>query len=298
MLPELPTIIQVRFADLQLPLLQSAEASPPPPAAAAPAFLSQFLSENSRWASIKTAAAAIMANPDCPRTTQPVPSSERALPVVLRVRGPAALRVRLQPSLSSEHVATLRPQVAFAFSQVSGGWAKLSPMHYTDLQTARDRCHISDFKNHDIEAHGHCITVIGGKEIFEEPSDEEKAAVLARFVEFHSGSTATAAAASRAPAHAAQWEWPCDRPPCNDYCDGDGCVNITAYVSLALPLFQRSDCQTQWARFLRCALFFAHATSAPQQRSKRALLLQVSPFILHINARITRARFFAGNRPH
>jgi hypothetical protein len=60
-----------------------------------------------------------------------------------------------------------------------------------------------------------------------------------------------------------------------DYSDGDECVNMTVYVNLSLPLLQRSDPVLLWSRFLRSALYFAYATSAPQQRAKRALLLQV-----------------------
>jgi hypothetical protein len=72
-----------------------------------------------------------------------------------------------------------------------------------------------------------------------------------------------------------RWEWPSDQPPSYHYSDGGDCVNMAVYVKLAFPLLQHSHVTSQWARFLRCALYFSHATSAPQQHSKRALLLQV-----------------------
>ena len=292
MVPDLPTIIQVHFADLSAPLIQSANSSAPPPVATAPAFLSQFLSENSRWASMKNAASAIMDNPDCPRKTPRAVSlaagasapAARALPVILRVRGPANLRVRLERSLKSDHVGTLQHGVAFAFNQVGEGWAKLSPMHYSDLQTSRDRCDISDFKPHNLEKNGYCITSVDGRDIFDEPNEEQKADVLARYSKFQSETPADSAAASCAAAPAvaqelpARWTWPSDRPPSNIYSDDGECVNMTMYVSLAVPLLQSRDSRLHWARFLRCALYFAYATSAPQQCSKRTLLLQVFMF--------------------
>jgi len=102
-----------------------------------------------------------------------------APPVVLRVRRDLNLRVRLDRSLSSDHVGTLRAGTASAFNEVGGGWAKLSPLHYNDLQTSRS-CRIADFKPHNPDTHGFCITTVDGRESFEEPSDEEKSAVLAR----------------------------------------------------------------------------------------------------------------------
>jgi len=106
--------------------------------------------------------------------------SPRAPPIVLRVRTNLDLRVQLDRSLSSDQVGTLRTGAAFAFHEVGGGWAKLSPLHYTDLQTSIS-CNISDFKPHDPETHGYCFTAADGQESFEETSDEEKSSVLARF---------------------------------------------------------------------------------------------------------------------
>jgi hypothetical protein len=102
-----------------------------------------------------------------------------APPVVLRVRWDLNLRVRLDRSLSSDHVGTLRAGTAFAFNDVGGGWAKVSPLHHNDLQTSGS-CDIADFKPHNTDTHGFCSTTVGGRETFEEPSDEEKSAVLAR----------------------------------------------------------------------------------------------------------------------
>jgi hypothetical protein len=102
-----------------------------------------------------------------------------APPVVLRVRRDLNLRVRLDRSLSSDHVGTLRAGTASAFNEVGGGWAKLSPLHYNDLQTSRSY-RIADFKPHNPDTHGFCITTVDGRESLEDPSDEEKSAVLAR----------------------------------------------------------------------------------------------------------------------
>jgi hypothetical protein len=113
-------------------------------------------------------------------------AAARALPLILRVRGPGDLRVRLEQSLQSEQVGTLRSKHAFAFSHVAGGWAKLSPMHYSDLQRSRVCCDISDFKPHNLGKNGYCITTIDGRDIFEEPNAEQKADVLARYAEFQS----------------------------------------------------------------------------------------------------------------
>jgi hypothetical protein len=102
-----------------------------------------------------------------------------APPVVLRVRGPRDHRVRLDRSLSSDQVGALRAGIAFAFSEVGGGWAKLSPLHYSDLKTSPS-CVISAFKPHNPDTHGFCFTTVDGRESFEETSDEDKSAVLAR----------------------------------------------------------------------------------------------------------------------
>ena len=102
-----------------------------------------------------------------------------APPVVLRVRWDLNLRVRLDRTLSSDHVGTLRAGTAFAFNEVGGGWAKLSPLHYKDLQTSQC-CDIADFKPHNPDTHGFCFTTVDGRESFEETSDEDKSAVLAR----------------------------------------------------------------------------------------------------------------------
>jgi hypothetical protein len=77
-------------------------------------------------------------------------------------------------------VGTLRTGAAFSFHKVGGGWAKLSPLQYTDLQMSIS-CNISDFKLHDPETHGYCFTAVDGQESIEETSNEEKSAVLARF---------------------------------------------------------------------------------------------------------------------
>ena len=101
-------------------------------------------------------------------------------------KGYTFARVRLERSLKSDHVGTLQSGVAFAFNQVGEGWAKLSPMHYSDLQTSRDRCDISDFKPHNLEKNGYCITNVDGRDLFEEPKEEQKVDVLARYAQFQS----------------------------------------------------------------------------------------------------------------
>jgi hypothetical protein len=82
-----------------------------------------------------------------------------------------------------------------------------------------------------------------------------------------------AAAQSQSELPATVWEWPSNQPPSCTYSDSGECVNMTVYVKLALPL--HSNLALQWARFLRCALYFSYASSAPMHRSKRAMLLQV-----------------------
>jgi hypothetical protein len=469
-------IVAVHYADLSAPLSISSFESPPQTFTEAPSFLSCFLSEQSRWTAMKTAAAAAVADPHCPRRVLPAESSassapSRPLPIVLKVRGPAPHRVRLERSLSSQHVGTLKPGVAFAFSEVQGGWAKLSPVHAAHLRDSTQRCDVSDYKQHNLETHGYCITAADGRDVFEEPRDDEKAAVLALFRAFYASSASgpmkqSAGALQPAshlehwqgprdgvdlsrfaaegvvkfrshfstargpsfnrnqgfcgyeiqilsvgpvpqfgfctsnfprnqsstgegcgdddnswawdgqraalwingeggkqdlprfswargdvltlqcdfsrnltsimvngqimhehafspeidqlypamtardeeikvnfgsrpfqflqfpsippPSDAAsastsdhlpptKWDWPSNQPPHNHYSDGGDCVNMTVYVKLAPPLFHNSDLSLSlcWARFLRCALYFSYATSAPQQRSKRALLLQV-----------------------
>jgi hypothetical protein len=95
------------------------------------------------------------------------------------------------------------------------------------------------------------------------------------------------AAAAIADPDCPRWEWPSDQPPTTQYSDGGDCVNMAAYVKLALPialpLLQDSHLALQWARFLRCALYFSYATSAPHQRVKRAVLLQVSAHFVYIH---------------
>jgi hypothetical protein len=93
-----------------------------------------------------------------------------APPVVLRVRRPRDHRVRLDRSMSIDHVGTLRAGTAFAFSEVGGAWAKLSPLHYNDLPTSRS-CGVADFKPHNPDTHGFSITTVDGRESYQEPSN-------------------------------------------------------------------------------------------------------------------------------
>ncbi len=464
-------IVAVHYADLAAPLTISSFESPPQTFTEAPSCLSRFFSEQSRWSAMKSAALAAVADPNCPRRALPAepPLSSalfRPLPIVLRVRGPAALRVRLERSLSSQHVGTLKPGVAFAFSEVEGGWAKLSPMHAADLRRSSQHCDVSDYKQHNLETHGYCITAIDGRDVFDQPSDDQKAVTLERFRAFCASSASApvkqpvdhlehwqgprdgvdlsrfaaegvvkfnshfstvrgpsfnrnqgfcgyeievlsvgpvpqfgfctsnfprnqyssgegcgddnnswawdgqrfafwingeagrqdlprfswargdvltfqcdfsrnltsimingqmmhnhtfspeldqlypaitsrddeikvnfgarpfqflrtpsipapsdaASASTRDPLPLTKWDWPSEQPPLNHYSDSGDCVNMAVYVKLAPPLFHNSDLMLSscWARFLRCALYFSYATSAPQQRSKRALLLQVN----------------------
>ena len=471
----LPTIVDVHFADLSAPLIVSSLETPPPPFAGVPLLLSRYFSEQSRWATLMSNALAATSDPNCSRGIQTFEmatptAKDIPLPIVLKLRGPSPLRIRLERSLSSQHVATLRPGNAFAFSEVGGGWAKLSPMHLDDLQHSRDRCDVSDFKHHNLETHGYCITSIEGREIFEPPSEQQKSSILDQFKEYCSKATPASAASAASPKrhsppvdvlekwqgprqgvdisrfaaeglvrfrsdfstvrgppfyrhqrfcgyeiqivsvgpvpqfgfcsahfprnesdsgegcgddmnswawdgqrhmfwingedgrrdlprftwargdvltfecdfslnetsisvngdkkhkyvfgsdtdvlypaltsrddeikvnfgsspfqflqipkpppdHAAAeskpvlpatlWEWPSNQPPSCTYSDSGECVNMTVYVKLALPLLKHTDLPLQWSRFLRCALYFSYATSAPQHRSKRAMLLQV-----------------------
>ena len=102
-------------------------------------------------------------------------------PVVLRVVGPADLRVRRDPTVSSNNqVGTLRAGAVFAFKEVRDGWAKLSPLHYIDLQSSNHTCDISDFKEHNPDIQGYSKIDWEGEKTLEEPSDEQKSAVLAR----------------------------------------------------------------------------------------------------------------------
>jgi hypothetical protein len=114
-------------------------------------------------------------------------AAEPALPIVLRVNGFFAIRVRRERSVQSQHVGTLLPGVSFAFSHVGDGWAKLSPMHDSDLRRATNRCVVADFQPFNLEECGYCMTHVDGNNIFEQPSDGEKAAILKRFRAFHSG---------------------------------------------------------------------------------------------------------------
>jgi hypothetical protein len=91
-----------------------------------------------------------------------------------------------------------------------------------------------------------------------------------------SATTAVESPITAAPAvPVTHWHWPRDQPPSHVYSDGDDGGNMVAYAKLALPLLRNRDRALLWARFLRCALYFAYATSAVLQRSKRTLLLQV-----------------------
>jgi hypothetical protein len=88
---------------------------------------------------------------------------------------------------------------------------------------------------------------------------------------------------------ATQWDWPSDQPPSHSCSNGDDGMNMIAYVKLAFhnnpfPISWPPHSEIHprlsknalfWARFLRCALYFSYATSAPHQRMKRDLLLKV-----------------------
>jgi hypothetical protein len=265
-------IVQVHFADLSRPLMFSANEPIPQTIATVPSFFSRYFSEKSRWNSMKVVAESKVADPT---------EITLADPVFLRVRGPHALRVRRDPSLSSEHVGTLLAQNVFAFSEVKPGWAKLSPLHYADLQHSKKCCTTADFKEHDIQAQGYCVTVVDGRNVFETPSDDDIQAVLARV-----RAQSSAAGAKTVASPASRWRWPSDCIPSAEYSDSDDCANMVVYVKVSLPLCLHSDPALRWTRFLRCALYFAYATSAPHQRSRRALLLQVNAFLQYVLALI------------
>jgi hypothetical protein len=107
--------------------------------------------------------------------------AQYALPVrILRVRGPSDLRVRRNPSLSSDQVGALRAGSAFAFSHVSDGWAKVSPLHYNDLKTSSSTCCLGNFEPHDAETQGYCMTQYLGSDV----TDAAKFSVLSRFAAF------------------------------------------------------------------------------------------------------------------
>ncbi len=102
----------------------------------------------------------------------------------LRVVGPRHHRVRLGRSLSSTQVGALRAGAVFAFSDVNDDWAKLSPLHYNDLQSSASTCCLEDFQPHNAETQGYCVTQWEGTDIFERPTDAEKLSVLSRYAAF------------------------------------------------------------------------------------------------------------------
>ena len=105
---------------------------------------------------------------------------------VMQVKGPGNLRVHLGCSTQSAHIGTLKQGCSFLFTEVTmlgpNVWAKLAPVHYGELQSAREFCNTPDFRPHMPEIFGYCLTFIGtlGGELFEEPKADVKAAVMAR----------------------------------------------------------------------------------------------------------------------
>ena len=98
--------------------------------------------------------------------------------IIKRVTKGLNLRVRKHRSLVSDEVGLLQSGAVFAFSQIDGEWAKLSPRHYLDLQSSRS-CVASHFKPHDPDTEGYCIiSTQDFPETLEEPSETERTAVL------------------------------------------------------------------------------------------------------------------------
>jgi hypothetical protein len=98
--------------------------------------------------------------------------------VIKRVSKGMTLRVRKHRSLFSEQVGLLQSGAVFAFSEIVEDWAKLSPIHYLDLQSSTS-CDASHFLPHDPDTEGYCIiSTPDFPETLEEPSETEKAAVL------------------------------------------------------------------------------------------------------------------------
>ena len=98
--------------------------------------------------------------------------------IIKRVAKGLTLRVRKHRSLVSDEVGLLQSGAVFAFSEIDGEWAKLSPRHYLDLQSAKN-CIVSHFAPHDPETEGYCImSTPDFPATLEEPSETERAAVL------------------------------------------------------------------------------------------------------------------------
>jgi hypothetical protein len=98
--------------------------------------------------------------------------------IIKRVTKDMNLRVRKHRSLVSDEVGLLQSGAVFAFSQIDGEWAKLSPRHYLDLQSSRS-CVASHFAPHDPDTEGYCIiSTQDFPETLEEPSETERTAVL------------------------------------------------------------------------------------------------------------------------
>jgi hypothetical protein len=99
-------------------------------------------------------------------------------PIIKRVAKGTTLRVRKRRSLVSDEVGLLRSGAVFAFSEIDGEWAKLSPIHYLDLQSSTI-CVASHFAPHDPDTEGYCImSTPDFPATLEEPSETERAAVL------------------------------------------------------------------------------------------------------------------------
>jgi hypothetical protein len=111
----------------------------------------------------------------------PAPADSQSTSLIIkRVVARHNLRVRQNRSLLSPQVGELQAGAVFAFSEIDGEWAKLSHLHFLDLQSSSS-CYPSEFRPHAPVTEGYCIidTPDNGATL-EEPSDHDRATILAK----------------------------------------------------------------------------------------------------------------------
>jgi hypothetical protein len=119
--------------------------------------------------------------------------------IIKRVTKGPHLRVRKHRSLDSDPVGLLRSEAVFAFSEIDGEWAKLSPRHYLDLQSSTS-CVASLFAPHDPDTEGYCIiSTPDFPETLEEPNETERAAVLEKIARLDFSGEGCASSATLTP---------------------------------------------------------------------------------------------------
>jgi hypothetical protein len=113
-----------------------------------------------------------------PATSAEVKAEAVMPPVIMQVSAGAALNVRYMNSLFSGVVGMLKAGEAFAFTHITNGWAKLSPAHYDELQQSANRCYPHRFVSHNPEVAGWCVMTFEGQDVFDQPSDDTKLAIM------------------------------------------------------------------------------------------------------------------------